>query len=154
TASGKVDITQYREEGRPLYFAFMYKHFAFANEAGAPSWRPRAFEMTAITGDGNRLLANISDTYYSAGFNIVDFSAGTDMEGIGGVWADYIRLEGRKGPVTKGNEIWAISRALDPFVYRLPNETSIPVKAQSDTELKEYSYRFDKAGEYDVVFVG
>lgn len=73
-------------------------------------------------------VADISTTAYTAGFNIVDFGKGTNMESISIVSASLVRLQGKDGPTEQGNEVWAISKGIDTGVLSLLPNVAVSVK--------------------------
>lgn len=153
TDSGILNLTDYIDKSKSFYLAFQYSHFPIPDESGAPSWRMRDLLVEGSFGDDYMLIGDVSDTYYSAGFNICDFAKGTEAESLSLIAANQIRIEGKGGPIATGNEVWAISRAINPTVAVQPVETALPIKASSDQQITEYSYTFNTVGMHSVVFV-
>ena len=61
-------------------------------------------------------------------------------------------MAGAAGPVDKGNEIWAVSTPVNPFIFERQPGVPEAVKAYSDEMPQEYVHTYDDPGEYTVVF--
>ena len=154
TESGTLNLDDFVIPGKPLYIAFRYLCFPIASESGAPSWRINRLLLNAKTKEGDMKVADISTTAYTAGFNIVDFGKGTNMESISIVSASLVRLQGKDGPTEQGNEVWAISKGIDTGVLPLLPDVAVPVKGVADADIKQYVHTYMTPGRYTAVFVG
>lgn len=154
TESGTLNLDEFIIPGKPLYIAFRYLCFPITSESGAPSWRINRLLLNAKTEEGDMKVADISTTAFTAGFNIVDFGKGTNMESISIVSASLVRLQGKDGPTEQGNEVWAISKGIDTGVLSLLPDAAVPVKGVADADIRQYVHTYMAPGRYTAVFVG
>lgn len=150
-----VSIDDYFQEKKPFYLGFRYRNEPILNDSRAVVWRLRDLKVKGLTADGWKTVSELSpNSKFSAGFSLIDFAEGTPVQGSSMVYTDYIRFESATGPTDAGNEIWAISKAIDPQTLRLMPDLSMPVKAVGGAMPTSFSYIFNEAGTYDVYFVG
>lgn len=152
TPSGTADLTGYLKDSHPITFAFVYKCYPFDFEGNSPTLQIKNLIIRGCGPGGYEPIGDVSTTWLSAGFEITDFSAGTPYEGISEVRPTHIVMAGAAGPVDKGNEIWAVSSPVNPFIFERQPEVPEAVKAYSDEMPREYVHTYDDPGEYTVVF--
>jgi len=142
-----VDITDLKQEGKPLYIGFKYVH----NPANGThsTWRIRSLLITGETELGNTTLADQT----TAGWSLVNggpegaLNAGL-IEG-----GSVINLRGTAANTTTIANSWAITKAFNVSKNNLGPDRPVSVKAYTDPELSSYTYQYAQPGNYTVVFV-
>jgi len=151
--SGTVDISDIFAEGKPVYFAWHCK----TNES---SQRTR-FAVSDFTFAGTDVNdPSLSGVIYSQpafGFQwSLNADAAAQTSNLPKVTNTLITWDGifdnLAGPLKEGYAISGPVRL--PDVVSLPKDISIVVKSIQTENLTEFQYVFDKAGEYEVAFVG
>ncbi len=149
---GKVDISSFLEEGKPIYFAWYCK----TNES---SKRTR-LQVKDFNVNGDVLSnSDLSGVLYSQdklGFQWgLNEAAATQVSNIPQITSSLIYWDGifdnSLGPLKEG---YAVSGPIIiPEQINLGKDKPRIIKSIAEN-LNDYSYVFDKAGEYEVAFVG
>lgn len=157
TESGTGDLTQYVEADKPFYLAFYAKTAAFNVASEGPCWQVYTPELTGETEDGEPVMIGEMDSESENNFDFTIFNIDDENNSLGNskVGGNYFVLQLGTGPVTKAQGLWAISRELNAGYIQLAPESCKIVKYDWEQPSPEtFTYAFDAAGEYDVVFIG
>ncbi len=160
TESNTMDISSYIVEEKPLYIAFRYKTKTQTENGKASRW---VFSNLKI----NTYPEGLDDcTMYeiiNSGFRIVDPFSRTKAACRSSISQTQLVLQGNfygkdSDGIMQGedleNEHWVISRALDMKTAKnIGPDRPVSVKGYTQPMPKSYGHAYEKAGEYEAVFV-
>lgn len=154
TPSTEQPLTEFIEEGRPLFLAFRYKTMPQTENGTAANWLISDFRIMNVTDEYGQV------TKYDnadSGFRVVDPFARTEFAANSTVSATQIALAGYDNEsVTEEMETdcWVISRPLDmSSSWNAGPDTPEPLKNFSQKDLTVFSYVYDEPGVYDATFI-
>ncbi len=153
--SGKVNISPYLEEGKPIYIAFKYTTHPRSTHGVAPNFnRIRNFSLESINNGETSYLA----THATAGITPPKslIRSATYQTGRGTLESTYINFYGNASPAQDDvlTTAWVIT---NPFnigkKVDFGIDKAISVKTVADVTVKSYSHLYKSPGTYQVVFV-
>ncbi len=142
--SADVDLSDLPVSGKPIFFAFKWVGQASTTAAlGGRTWRVPAFNLTNKTASGTSTIANVTSASWLA----------IDVKNTANKWTIQSTtpfLYFAPNSTLTESEDWAVSKAL--FPNKVSPDVSVNVKAYTD-RMKNYKYKFSKAGVYTVTFI-
>lgn len=147
TGSGVIDLSDFKDDGGPVHFAFQYTGYHHAT-LRQPKWTIKTFNVNHALADGRTILLSAIDQIGWAAVSIKNPTV---------VWLTpangQININGTiAGSVNEDNDDWVISR---PFNLKSTQpDKGVVIKAIADNTLNSYSYIYTRAGSYNVTFLG
>lgn len=142
--SADVDLSDLPVSGKPIFFAFKWVGQASTTAAlGGRTWRVPAFNLTNKTASGTSAIATVTSASWLA----------IDVKNTANKWVIQSTtpfLYFAPNSTLTESEDWAVSKAL--FPNKVSPDVSVNVKAYTD-RMKNYKYKFSKAGVYTVTFI-
>lgn len=142
--SADVDLSDLPISGKPIFFAFKWVGQASTTAAlGGRTWRVPAFNLTNKTASGTSTIATVTSASWLA----------IDVKNTANKWTIQSTtpfLYFAPNSTLTESEDWAVSKAL--FPNKVSPDVSVNVKAYTD-RMKNYKYKFSKAGVYTVTFI-
>jgi hypothetical protein len=145
TASGTIDLTDFKAGDKPLFLAFKYQGYFHAT-LKQPSWFIRTFNVNNVLPEGR--------TSAVAAIGQVGW-VGVDVKNPSVVWGvpttGQVAINGTgTESINADNEDWVISRPLN--LSAVSADVGVGLKTAT-TVLTEYPYAFTAAGTYTVTFI-
>ncbi|RWU07596.1 DUF5017 domain-containing protein [Pedobacter chitinilyticus] len=142
--SADVDLSDLPISGKPIFFAFKWVGQASTTAAlGGRTWRVPAFNLTNKTASGTSTIATVTSASWLA----------IDVKNTANKWTIQSTtpfLYFAPNSTLTESEDWAVSKAL--FPNKVSPDVSVNIKAYTD-RMKNYKYKFSKAGVYTVTFI-
>lgn len=150
-SSGIVNVTNFREEKKPVFFAFKYLTRPQLLNGDARTWRIEKFTLSANTEIG---VYTISSDFVVDGFQIIDQSPLT-APAKSTISSSRITLLGNSydANLDPQTENWAVSKAFYVDSVDVGRSYSIPVKGIADGVRNSFEYTYLKPGIYTATFV-
>lgn len=150
-SSGEKDISDIYEADRPLYIAYKYNTRSQLDFGDARTWMIQDFKIQGQTEQGKQLLINLKE----AGFRIVDENL-TTHPARAAISSSRITMLGNEYTDSWSPEgyHWAISKPMHLNKLDLGPDRAIAIKGSGNPMPEVYTYKFTKAGTYEVKFVG
>ncbi|MBE9599823.1 DUF5017 domain-containing protein [Pedobacter sp. MC2016-24] len=149
TASGVLNVSDFQTEGDTVYVAFRY-----SSQLSSPTSRARAWTVSSLTfkntfPDGTVYSHNtVTTDVRNTGFRQFSYKGGSVKDSL--KWAIGSTLFFPAGIDDLSDEDWSISK---PFkLSKIANDNGVGIKDFTVT-LAKYTYKFKKAGTYNVTFV-
>ena len=145
TASGTIDLSDFKSANQPLYLAFKYQGY-FHPTLKQPSWFLRTFNVNNVLPEGRTsVIAAIGQV----GWVGVDIKNPTVVWGVPTTGQITINGTGTDA-INEDNEDWVISR---PFnLSSVSTDTGLGLKTAT-TYLSNYTYAYTVPGTYTVTFI-
>ncbi|SMD14263.1 DUF5017 domain-containing protein [Pedobacter nyackensis] len=137
--------------GKPLYIAYKYLTKPQATAGVARPWLIRAFALNSTTNQGNVPVADM----FNSGFVIVDQNPET-APAASSVNTTTITMLGNEFTAENDpqTENWAVSKAIYAEKIDKGPDRPIPIKGNSDRQLKTFNYVYKTKGVFKVYFIG
>lgn len=147
-SSGAVDISDVFVKGKPLFIAFRYVAPAVpAGTIPGRNWRTSSHALSIETEFGyTSSLANFA----TMGWKLVKKDATLTSSSV---VSSSILLLAATANYRSEYEEWGISKSFVIDNVDLGVDRSVPIKAYSDLQLKEYKHVYSKEGKYRATFV-
>lgn len=147
TSSGTIDLSDFKNNGKPIWIAFKYLGYKAA--VAQRTWILRSFLVKNILTDGTAApIATIADASWSS-INIKNPAA---------IWlipntATITQITINGGVANSDdNEDWLITKPL--VLNSIAPDLSKSIQNIGSDAISSYEYKFTKAGTYRVTFVG
>jgi hypothetical protein len=146
--SGKIDVSNYVDSEKTVYFAFKYVTKPFTTYGRFNIWRIQSYLLESVTNGNSVTLA----THSTAGLNLVlSDNYETGRASLLPTYVNFI-ANARNNEIT--TEAYAITKGLKiEKQIDLGPDKPISVKTVEDPDLKFYTYTYSKAGKYKAVFI-
>lgn len=148
--SGVVDLTSYKEQGKPVYIAYKYiTKPQLTNGLGA-TWTITLFNFKGVTNYGEITIANM----FNSGFRIVDPFKDTAPAQSTITTTRFTFLSNEYDDnFDPETEHWAISKAINVDKFDMGGDKAKAIKQLETSGIKEYTYFYSKPGNYTVYVI-
>jgi hypothetical protein len=145
TASGNIDLSDFKVSGKPVYLAFKYAGYNHPT-LKQPNWAIRTFNVNNVLPEGRTSAISV---IAQTGWVAVDVKNPSVVWGVPAT--GQVAINGTAtDATTDDNEDWVISRPYD--LSAVSADVGLGLKNAS-TVLKSYSYTYTAAGTYTVTFI-